>query len=815
MSKLPPDRCCRSMLKRLWLSSFLHRSGQLAWRSIKLAALLLFLVWFVGMPGRWIEDRLQPYAAPYALSIHRITWSPLHGVIIRNIELTAPDIAAIPVIQMDAAVLKPDYRKWLRGDWDIVSIGLENGSVFFPMRDYDRQTTDLIYVLSIYGSVETATPEMHVNLTAISDLGTRIHINGEILGSARKPERETTAIQNLYALQLGMLNTPDWLKRLRNRMQNLDIPDAPKADITFRLDPDTPENNRVDGTFHAGRFQYAGRQLDGIRIEANYADQVVHISKCQIEDQNNRRFALTGQYHRGNDLFSAHAYSDLSSDLLLLLAPFSWQHQLDKLGIRLHGPMRSEAWIGPCSLAQVPAHWGGWLSAEAAELHSLPIEKAFCAFKREGAILQVNDGLLRGGTGPGAGEMTFSMTTDYASRTAQGQYNIGLDIGTVRNVLPPGLRRVIEMFSITDKPLNFTGEFSAPLDQIDELIVNGILRGTNIVFRGVALTGADVGLSYADNRVVLDPFRVYRPIGEIVGKLDLDFSRKLYGIDLDITTNPGEAAPMAGPKVAHHFRHYAFTDDIFVRVRGRVDTDRDEETDLHVQLSGRNIDIKQFKFERISLQAHRKPGVLSVSNIVGYSCQGIATGSLEVVYQEGADTFLASLDAREVSIDRLAAMLGHSTTNSYEGVLAFTTELAGLFPDIPGWSNLSGRASVRVDDGRLMLIPVFGGLSTLLSAMAPGLGFSEQNLLTATLDFRDGAIYSDNVKLQGNMVSIAASGYYHWTDGLNVYVQAHPFRDGSIASAVRVVTIPISYLLEFKVTGPLRNPRWRPANLPF
>jgi len=273
-------------------------------------------------------------------------------------------------------------------------------------------------------------------------------------------------------------------------------------------------------------------------------------------------------------------------------------------------------------------------------------------------------------------------------------------------------------------------------------------------------------------------------------------------------------APMAGTNFVRHFKPYHFSDDVFIRADGLIDVADDRETDLQVHLSGKQIGQGRFTFDHLLMQARRTPGRLDITNMVGSIYQGQVTGSLAIVFSPQNDMFDLDFETRDLSFDRLLSRLAGSSTNQYEGRVYAQGRLRGPFPDSPGWTNLTGAGNLRIEDGRLFLIPVFGGLSSLLSRIYPGLGFSEQNLAEATVTLRDGAIHTDDLKLGGTLLSLSAKGSYRWSDQLDFEVQVHPFRDGSLASAVRIVTFPISMLLEFHLTGPWRNPNWRAAFLP-
>jgi len=819
MSAVSDDRAgccrrCRGAFKRICLSPFLHHICHLIWVAIKLGIAVIFVAWAIGIPGKLLEGRFDHQVAPYTLTFQRITWNPLRGLIIHHPALTSTNIAAIPVIQTDAAVIRPDYRQLTRGHWVTLSVYIDNGEIFVPMRDATNPLVDVIAVRQFGGNIIVQEHDLDIAMTAVSDLGTRVSINGKVRLPTADSTSDVTRLEKIYHLHQAAYHAPIWLLKLRARMNNLHMDQPPQAAILFSVNYDFPQQNRATATFNAANFTYENRRLDGILIDADYTDGELNLHKVQIDD-GNRRCVLSGRYQVRNDLFTAHAFSDLSSDLLLMMVPFSWRSQTDRLGLQLEGPMRAEAWIGPCSIAEVPSHWGGWISADNFQLQNFPIQKAFASFKRQGDMFTIDDGLLHGGRAPGSGPLTFSARTDYQQRTSTGAFDLGFDLSQLGEILPRGLLKATRMIKINDKPVRFTGTYHAPIDNWNGIVVKGKLRGTNALFRGVATTGFEAELHYAENVVRLDQLQITCPTGAVRGSLDLDLTRQVYGMDLEITTNPKVIAPMAGTNFARRFQPYRFSDEIRASVKGVVDVKFDQLTNLDVQINGNNIGINRMTFDRLSVQGRRMPGILTISNIVGHVDTGTVTGSLDVIYQPGADSFTLAIGARDISVDRIAAMLTGKATNKYEGVLTAHAHLAGRYPDAPAWTNLTGQGSFQVQEGRLMMIPLFGGLSSMLSALMPGLGFSEQNFMSATMEFRDGAIYSSDLSLQGSMLSVAARGYYHWSDGLNYYVTAHPFRDGSVASAVRLVTMPFSYLFQFKVTGPVNNPKWRPANLPL
>lgn len=61
--------------------------------------------------------------------------------------------------------------------------------------------------------------------------------------------------------------------------------------------------------------------------------------------------------------------------------------------------------------------------------------------------------------------------------------------------------------------------------------------------------------------------------------------------------------------------------------------------------------------------------------------------------------------------------------------------------------------------------------------------------------------------------SVKATGDYFLDGNLNYRVEVQLLRNGTLATIVRLATLPVTRLLEFRLTGTFEDPRWRPVNL--
>src|SRR5205814_770838 len=103
-------------------------------------------------------------------------------------------------------------------------------------------------------------------------------------------------------------------------------------------------------------------------------------------------------------------------------------------------------------------------------------------------------------------------------------------------------------------------------------------------------------------------------------------------------------------------------------------------------------------------------------------------------------------------------------------------------------------------------IPVFGPLSSLLSAIIPKAGYSIARQATASFQVSDGIIKTDDFKVQGNLFGMRGHGLlYFIEDKLDFDIRVD-------ASGPGVLLTPMYSLFEYKGDGKLSKPRWHPKN---
>lgn len=174
--------------------------------------------------------------------------------------------------------------------------------------------------------------------------------------------------------------------------------------------------------------------------------------------------------------------------------------------------------------------------------------------------------------------------------------------------------------------------------------------------------------------------------------------------------------------------------------------------------------------------------------------------------------------------------LRYSAKCTYKG--GSLEETADVFPFDPGrrsgkldgWIELSGNAgtnalrsicgkgSFKIHDGKLAQARIFAGLTELLAEKVIGVAFLV-NQTDASADFtiKDGVLKTDNIYLEGGLVSVKGWGTYDLAaDKLDFTIRVQLLRKDSLAGRItHTVTFPFAkMLLEFKLEGSAADPKW-------
>ena len=127
--------------------------------------------------------------------------------------------------------------------------------------------------------------------------------------------------------------------------------------------------------------------------------------------------------------------------------------------------------------------------------------------------------------------------------------------------------------------------------------------------------------------------------------------------------------------------------------------------------------------------------------------------------------------------------------------------------------TLCGSGTLKITEGHLAQMKLFAGLTELLAEKIPGVSFLvNQTQASADYTITNGVFKSENVFIEGGLISIKGWGKYDIAaDNLDFTVRVQFLKEQSmVGKIIHPVTLPFTkLLLEFKVDGPIDDPKWR------
>ena len=179
-------------------------------------------------------------------------------------------------------------------------------------------------------------------------------------------------------------------------------------------------------------------------------------------------------------------------------------------------------------------------------------------------------------------------------------------------------------------------------------------------------------------------------------------------------------------------------------------------------------------------------------------------------FEPDAMRFSAEIDYVGGSLEELSDLF-HFDLGERRGTVDCTLNLDGPV-STNVFAGLCGSGKIKIAEGHLAQMRLFAGLTKLLAEKVPGVGFLvNQSDASADFTIENGVLSSDNIYIEGGLVSLKARGSYDIArDNLDFIVHVQFLKKDSImGKIVHPVTWPFTkLLLEFRVAGPIDTPEW-------
>jgi hypothetical protein len=384
----------------------------------------------------------------------------------------------------------------------------------------------------------------------------------------------------------------------------------------------------------------------------------------------------------------------------------------------------------------------------------------------------------------------------------------------------PSLTEIAAQFAFASVPptldLDINAVGTGTLQRFD---VNGTMALGMCRFRGVDVNQADGRLSVradsATSLVTVGPLRVMRADGFVSGSFTVDSAKALVDFDAESTIDPKALLQMIGVLTNGVMDTWTFRGPVRVSGRGRTGYLDYSHTDFLCRVHGWDMGIKRVVAEECTFDVRMTGRTNRIENVRARLHGGELAGEATFVLPDGPDTNGSYRIAGSLRNGDFAAftkaldILGDQGQKSRYSV---NVDVSGRLDDMG--ATALGAGAFHVRDGRIFSLPVFGGLSSVLARIVPGLDFiMRQSDAKSEFTVKNGRVSSEKVAIEGDVLSLSGDGSCGLDGSLSFDIRVQLMKEHTlVAKILRTITWPISKLFELRLRGTASDPRWFPVN---
>lgn len=420
------------------------------------------------------------------------------------------------------------------------------------------------------------------------------------------------------------------------------------------------------------------------------------------------------------------------------------------------------------------------------------------------------------------------LTADAEASTATGNFraHLGgdLDFSTARPFVPTNLLRVIDVYFKPKAPANLALTAAGNWRRWDNFNAQGAVALTNFFSREQSFDSLVLNLDYTNRVLALRQVEAWRAAGRehlTADAVRLDFARQLIYFENGFSTAEVMAIVRCiGPKTAAHVEPYQFLAAPTVRINGQLPLKQlnrgpdFDGTDMNFEI------VRGTPFRWTKLNSTNITGTvrwlgqyLVLTNVAGEFYGGAARGGAFFDFRPSYgcdfrfDVVVTNCDARRLGLD-----IAQNTNNLVEGLLSGNAAISGG----ETWRTWNGTGQLRLQNGLLWNVPIFGLFSPVLNTVAPGLGNSRATDAWADFVMTNGVARTGLLQIQSGTMRLQYVGTVDLQWQVEARATAQLMRNTPvIGSVVSAVLWPVSKVFECQVDGEVFAPRVTPIYFPF
>jgi hypothetical protein len=756
-------------------------------------ALLVYLQ-FVGFGEEW---RARVAAAlggtSFQVEIGRLTFHPFEGIVAEGITLHRKVEPDRQLAEIDRLIISPNLADLLRGRVTIDRLSLDNASANIPFAD-DGIRPDVIQLRDIGADIWNTNGQITISRAECRVENIHVTLHGHLLmptgGGPSKPSTPEHRASRAASLR-GVLEILRKFEFAEPR---------PELDIAVSGDLSRPDSLGGDAiTLRTGGVRYGNLSFDRVMLDATYADHLLHV-------KNLRAFGSSGALQVGGtwNFAAGNGRVDLSGGLSLApLLELAGRKDLAE-EIRFERPPAVDATVTASSGANGPSISAvGQVSVEGFRLRGIRGRGFSTRFAWKDGRIYLQDTVLKSRTGTvraqvlsGPGELRLTLDSD-------------ADPTEFLELFGPKEQDIIKLLDFKDPP-KLTIALTGTRPSLDAMSGSGHVSLGRSAMRDSWVDSGEADIEIADRAIVYKNLTIHKGPLKATGSFTYDFGRhevRLNGIRSNL--NPPDILMWVDPRIAATVAVYRFRGAPDVRADGIAHMVDPRKNDLDIRVDAPEglaytLLNRDLLFDDVEATVLLK-GQQVIADVERASLYGgDAAVKAKVSIAPEDPSFSADVSLDRVDFPSLTKLyFGYSkSAGVMSGKYAFDASLRDP-------SKMRGRGSIRVEEGHVLAIPLFGPISVIISKIIPGAGHENARLATANFTISDQVITTRDLDIQGSGFELFGDGTIGFPGGrmdLTVRINARGIPG--------LVFFPVSKLMEYVSVGTVSDPQWRPKVIP-
>lgn len=355
------------------------------------------------------------------------------------------------------------------------------------------------------------------------------------------------------------------------------------------------------------------------------------------------------------------------------------------------------------------------------------------------------------------------------------------------------------------------------------LQVKGRMQASDFAYRGAGIAFANIVGAYdgspGQRRITLSPMVLVVGSRNVSGNVEVEFDAGRVNLEVASTIDVPTLARIAGLREGGVLDQCRFGRGTRIYAKGTVGYEDAACSDLEALVEGPEIGVGRVTTDECAFKFLMKGTTNLLADVRGKMGGGSFAGSAAFLPEgPGVDAhtrYQVKGELFHVDFQWVKNLMDTNSTVAIEGKLYGSMDLAGRFGAGQG-ATAVGQGYVSLRHGFAFRLPLFGGMTEVLTKALPGLDFAlKQTDVRIPFEVREGRIATRDAQIEGDILSLTAKGDCTFDGQLSFDVQVRPMKDTTLmGQAMRALSYPLSRLFEFRLDGTLDKPHWSLFNLP-